>query len=78
MAMNGDYRSKFTVLQRQWWRLHMSEKFSSGTINIKQSKKQTNLFVRSFSSCSRIFLTHVETSPLSEKNCNLLTYTYDH
>ena len=39
MATSGKQRSKFAALHRQWWRLHMSEKFSSGTIN---PKKETN------------------------------------
>ena len=36
MAMTTEHRSKFAALHRQWWRLHMSEKFSSGTKNPKQ------------------------------------------
>ena len=40
MAMSAEHRSKFAALHRQWWRLHMSEKFSSGTINFKQTDKQ--------------------------------------
>ena len=32
MAMSAEHRSKFAALQRQRWRLHVSEKFSSGTI----------------------------------------------
>ena len=39
MALSAEQWSKFAVLHRQWWRLHMSEKFSSGTINSKQTKK---------------------------------------
>ena len=30
MAISAEYRSKFAALHRQWWRLQMSEKFSSG------------------------------------------------
>ena len=38
MAMSAEYRLNwFAALHRQWWRLHMSEKFQ--TIN----PKQTNL-----------------------------------
>ena len=37
MAMSAEDRSKFAAFQRQWWRLHMS-----GTINPKQTNKQTN------------------------------------
>ena len=33
------HRSKFEVLRRWWWRLQMSEKFSNGTLNHKQTKK---------------------------------------
>ena len=40
MAMSDEHRSKFAALHRQWWRLHMSEKFSSGTINPKQTKSE--------------------------------------
>ena len=32
MAISAEHRSKFAAIHRQWWRLHMSEKFSSGTI----------------------------------------------
>ena len=38
MAMSAEYRLKFASLHRQWWRLHMSEKFQ--TINPKQTNKQ--------------------------------------
>ena len=31
MTMSAEYRLKFAAFHRQWWRLHMSEKFSSGT-----------------------------------------------
>ena len=41
MAMSAEYRSKFSALQRQWWRLHMSEKISSGK---KKTKKQSSKF----------------------------------
>ena len=39
MAMCAEHRSKFEVLCRWWWRLQMSEKFSRGTLNHKQTKK---------------------------------------
>ena len=42
MAMNAEPKSKFTALHRQSWRLHMSEKFASGTKTPKQTNKQTN------------------------------------
>ena len=38
--MCAEHWSKFAALYRQWWRLHMSEKFSSGTINSKQTNTQ--------------------------------------
>ena len=42
MAMSAEHRSKFVAIQPEWLRLHMSEKFSSGTINPKQTNKQAN------------------------------------
>ena len=44
MATSAEHRSKFVTLHWQWWRLHMSEKFSSGTINPKQKHNLNNLF----------------------------------
>ena len=41
-AMSTEHSSKFAALHRQWWRLHMSEKFSSGTINPTQNKQSKN------------------------------------
>ena len=41
MALSAEHRSKFAALHRNWWRLHTSEKFSSGTKN-PQTNKQTN------------------------------------
>ena len=44
MAIN-DIQAKvkfFTDRHRQWWRLQMSEKFSSGMKTSKQTDKQTN------------------------------------
>ena len=38
MAMSAEHRSKFAAHDRPWWRLHISEEFSSGT---KQTNKQT-------------------------------------
>ena len=43
MAMSAEQRSKFAAFHRQWWRLHMSEKFSTGTN--KQTKTITVHFV---------------------------------
>ena len=40
MANAVEHESKFAALHRQRWRLQMSEKFSSGTINPKQTNKQ--------------------------------------
>ena len=37
MAVGAEHRSKFAALHRQWWRLQMSEKFSSGTKNLIQT-----------------------------------------
>ena len=44
MAMSAKQRSKFAALHRQLWRLHIIEKFSSGTITPPPNKKnkQTN------------------------------------
>ena len=44
MAMSAEQRSKFAAIHRQWWRLHISEKFSSRTITPPPPKKkpQTN------------------------------------
>ena len=33
MAMSAEHSSKYAALHRQWWRLHISETFSSGTID---------------------------------------------
>ena len=40
MAVSAEHRSKFATLHWQWWRLQMSEKFSSGTKNSKQTNKK--------------------------------------
>ena len=39
LAMSAENRSKFAALHQSWWRLHMSEKFSSGMKNYKQTNK---------------------------------------
>ena len=39
MAMSAEHRSKIAALLPYWWRLYMSEQFSSGTINSKQTNK---------------------------------------
>ena len=41
MTMSAEHGSKFAALHRQWWRLHMSEIFSSGIKKTKQINKQT-------------------------------------
>ena len=46
MAMSAMHRSKFAALHLQWWHLHMSEKFSSGTK--ETPKNQTKQKKRSF------------------------------
>ena len=38
MIMSAEHRSKSTVLNMEWWRLHMSEKFSNGMKNSKHTK----------------------------------------
>ena len=43
MAMSAEHRSKFAVLHRQWWRLHISEKFSNGTKKPEKQKKNITL-----------------------------------
>ena len=42
MAMSAEHRSKFAAIHRQWWHLDMSEKFSSGTINSKQTNNTSD------------------------------------
>ena len=39
MAISAEHWSKYAALHRQWSRLHMSEKFMSGTKNPKQTNK---------------------------------------
>ena len=39
MAKSAGHGLKFAALHQQWWRLHISEIFSSGTKNPKQSNK---------------------------------------
>ena len=49
--MSAKHRYKFAALYRQRWRLHMSEKFSSGTINSKLtiiSKRKKVIFLKYF------------------------------
>ena len=53
MAMSAEHRSKFAALYRQWWRLHFSEKSSSGTKNSKQTNitldvSDLRLFLRTY------------------------------
>ena len=52
MVMSAEHKSKFAAFHRQWWRLHMSEKFSSGMRN----SAQTNLFCYSWNIIFRFFL----------------------
>ena len=40
MAMSAEHRSIFAALYRQWFRLHMSEKFTS--LQLTKNPKQTN------------------------------------
>ena len=46
-AVSADHRSNFTVLHREWWRVHLSEKFSRGTESAKQ-KKNTHKKTRKY------------------------------
>ena len=46
MAKSAEHRSKFAAFHRQWWRLQMSEKFSSGTITSEQRKNILNTYVK--------------------------------
>ena len=39
MGAHAEHRSKFAALHRQLWRLHMSEKLSSGMKTPKQTYK---------------------------------------
>ena len=41
MAMRSEQSSKFAALNRQWWRLHISEKFSRGTKTSHMGQKQS-------------------------------------
>ena len=43
MAMNAEYKSSFEALNRKWWCLHMSKKFSSGTKTPKQTENYLDL-----------------------------------
>ena len=43
MAMSAEHRSKFAALHRQWWRLHMSVKFSSGTNQKQNTNSRTTI-----------------------------------
>ena len=40
MTISAEHRSKFAALHRLWWRINMSEKFSSGT-KTPPPRKQT-------------------------------------
>ena len=37
MTMSAEHMSKFAAIHRQWRRLHMSDKLSSGSINSKKT-----------------------------------------
>ena len=43
MVIIAEHRSKLAAIHRQWWRLQMREKFSSGTKNYKQTTLGVNL-----------------------------------
>ena len=44
MTMSAEHRSKFAALRQQWWRLHMSEKFSSVMKKLKQTQLNRGYF----------------------------------
>ena len=48
MAMSAEHRSKFAVLHRQWWRLHMREIFTSGTTPSPPKKKTKQLSFKQY------------------------------
>ena len=74
MAMSAEHRSKFAALHRQWWHLHMSEKFSSETINSKQTNKHSVLLHHMFSSLLGIFrCNHI----YCEYVCSIVWYIFD-
>ena len=55
MGISSEHKSKYAALYRQLWRLQMSEQFSSGTENSKQTNTQ-QLFVMIyflFSKCNK-------------------------
>ena len=56
MAMSAEHRSKFAALHRQLWRLHVSEKFSSGSIHSKQTNKKLKLNIKKPSIICRNYL----------------------
>ena len=41
MAVSAEHKLKFAALHRQWWRFQVSEKFSSGLKNSKQTNKKS-------------------------------------
>ena len=43
MAISAEHMLKVVTLHRQWWRIQMSEKFSSGTKKSKQTNKTQSL-----------------------------------
>ena len=45
MAMSADKRSKFAAPHRQWWRLHMSEKFSIGTKTPQKTNRNIQAWI---------------------------------
>ena len=62
MALSAEHRSKFAALHRQWKRLQMSEKISSGTKN----SKETNLQI-----CSGVGL-----KSITKGQCNMQIHLY--
>ena len=58
-VMSAEHRSKFAAFHRQWGRLQMREKFSSGAKNPKQTNKQTNIPPKSKSMCLKETLSYM-------------------
>ena len=81
MAISVEHRSK-AALHRQWWRLHMSEKFSSGTIisiqptNIYQQCRLSSERVRTFLSLNCYENRPCESNPVSPKSRLLVSLLY--
>ena len=67
MVKSAEQRSKFATLHRQWWRLLMSWKFSSGTKNTKTNKQTNRQILLHSDTCNYIVCKYCS-------NCVLLWY----